>query len=536
MLKHATFLFLFLFTTLNLTYGQSRRALPSKIATPRIIKTEADPSLQFRMEMDTVSPRAFEDDCSLDLFTFSDTSFWGFISGTNEFLDREKAQKLFYQSAASGYLVREIWGWFGPISVVGDGNLFAKAYGLDANGQGPGALSAISEPIKTSELVAAPGEALPTVFSLQNPLTISGDAFFASIDFSRLYEAQDTVALFQTAADCGDGADSWELFSDGTTWVPISDANNSWGLNSNFAIAAVVEPTDLSQERLEAPIFEEECGDELTGFLSPAWGFFSGTNDFGDLEKAQKLSLETGAGVAVRQIWGWFLDVQVVNDGDIAAKVYSVNADSGGPDMLLATSSVQKASELNFVPGQALPSVFEFSEAVDVNGSEFFASIDFSGLYAAQDTAGLWQTDENCGDGSTSWELFSDGTTWVPINDANNSWGLESNWLISAIVDFTLSADPNAAFVRQRGLSLFPAFPNPADETINLRYQLDQTERVNLEVYSAEGRLLKKLDLGVRLPGEHTEALDVGQLPAGAYVYGIVTESSRLMSRFVVNR
>jgi hypothetical protein len=59
---------------------------------------------------------------------------------------------------------------------------------------------------------------------------------------------------------------------------------------------------------------------------------------------------------------------------------------------------------------------------------------------------------------------------------------------------------------------------------------------VRIEVYSAAGRLLQQHDLGRQMTGEHTEEIDVSELPAGAYVYGIVTEQSRLMSRFVVGR
>jgi hypothetical protein len=219
----------------------------------------------------------------------------------------------------------------------------------------------------------------------------------------------------------------------------------------------------------------------------------------------------------------------------MSAKVYGLNENADGPGELLGTSNSLKTSELNFSLEAILPTPFVFEQPVAVDDIAFYASIDFSQLYATQDTVGLWQTDDGCGDGSTAVELFSDGVTWAPISQ---SWELEANWLISAIIEFntTTDVDDQLAFVAQNGLQLYPAFPNPAAETVNLKYELDSPERVRIEVYSAAGRLLQQHDLGRQMTGEHTESIDVSQLPAGAYVYGIVTGQSRLMSRFVVGR
>lgn len=537
MIKYlTTFLFLVLLS-LNGLYGQNRQAVRSETAKLRMITPAddvANPRVALRADQDTVPPAIFADDCSLDLFNYFVDDPWGLIAGTNGYLDLEKAQRLQYTpTSAAGYFVREVWGWFGYASVVGDGDVIAKVYAVDSQTQGPGGLTAISQPKKASELIPQGGEGLPTVFTIDNPLTIRDDAFFAGFDFSQLYVAEDTVGLFQTEDGCGDGSDSWELFVDGT-WAPINDMN-TWQLNSNFAIAAVVEPTNLIQERLEAPIFQDTCSNALTGFFSDGWGFVSGTNNYGDRAKAQLLPLQTDNDVVVREIWGWFSEVQTVGDGPVTANVYALNQNGDGPGDLLASSTSLKTSELNYVEGQAFPTAFVFDQPVSVNDIGFYAGIDISELYATADTVALWQTDDGCGDGSTSWELFDDGVTWSNIS---TSWGLNANWLISAVVEFntTTDVDDQLAFVAQNGLQLYPAFPNPSAETVNLKYELDSPERVRIEVYSAAGRLLQQHDLGRQMTGEHTERIDVSELPAGAYVYGIVTGQSRLMSRFVVGR
>lgn len=525
--------------SLNGLYGQNRQAVRSETAKLRMMTPAnpiADPRVALRAEQDTVSPAIFADDCSLDLFNyFVNDPSWGLIGGVNGYFDLEKVQRLRYApTSASGFFVREIWGWFGYASVIGDGDILAKVYTVDSDTQGPGDLVAFSQGMKTSELVMSDTDVLPTVFTIDNPLTIRDDAFFAGFDFSQLYEAQDTVGLFQTEDGCGDGIDSWERWVDGT-WTSIDDAD-SWQLESSFAIAAVVEPTNLIQEVIEAPVFQQDtCSNSLVAFFSPGWGYVGGNNNFGDLEKAQLLSFDTDANISVREIWGWFYDVQTVGDGPMSAKVYGLNENADGPGELLGTSNSLKTSELNFSLEAILPTPFVFEQPVAVDDIAFYASIDFSQLYATQDTVGLWQTDDGCGDGSTAVELFSDGVTWSPISQ---SWELEANWLISAIIEFntTTDVDDQLAFVAQNGLQLYPAFPNPAAETVNLKYQLDSPERVRIEVYSAAGRLLQQHDLGRQMTGEHTEEIDVSELPAGAYVYGIVTEQSRLMSRFVVGR
>ena len=89
-------------------------------------------------------------------------------------------------------------------------------------------------------------------------------------------------------------------------------------------------------------------------------------------------------------------------------------------------------------------------------------------------------------------------------------------------------------FVAKKGLTLYPAMPNPAGDFTRLRYELSENSQVNIEIYSADGRLLQRIDKGMQGAGEYQERIALDQYPAGQYVYGIVTDQSRLMSKFVV--
>ena len=177
--------------------------------------------------MDTLIPAAFQDTCGLSVFSFTINGRWGFLAGTNEFGDREKAQRFSFDGA-SEFTVPEIWAFFAERSVVGDGNVVATVYD-DAGDGSPGTDLGSSSPVKTSELNIDPNSVLATVFTFDTPPTVTTPQFFASIDLSALYPANDTLGLLISNDGCGDGADSWELFSDGTTWVTIDDATNSWG-------------------------------------------------------------------------------------------------------------------------------------------------------------------------------------------------------------------------------------------------------------------------------------------------------------------
>jgi hypothetical protein len=90
---------------------------------------------------------------------------------------------------------------------------------------------------------------VPTGFSFAEPVPLNDDRFFVSVDLSALYASQDTVGIWHTRPDCGNGDDTWELFDDGTTWVPFT-AQNSWQLDAELLIFAVLEQMSTNVEDL----------------------------------------------------------------------------------------------------------------------------------------------------------------------------------------------------------------------------------------------------------------------------------------------
>lgn len=279
----------------------------------------------------------------------------------------------------------------------------------------------------------------------------------------------------------------------------------------------------------------EDCSNSVTSFgINGNWGLVAGTNGYGDREKAQRLTYTANSPYRVTEVWGFFAEAIVVGNGTLKAKVYAADAANGGPGTLLGTSGLVNTTNVK-TDAQGVPAtIFPFSTPAKVSTDEFFISIDFSALYAAQDTVGLFHTAQDCGSGDDTWELFSDGTTWTAINSAI-SWQFNANWIMGAVVEFDASTSVNDPFVAQNGLQLFPATPNPTNDWVKLPYQLESATTVNIEVYSADGKLLQRMQKGEQLAGRYAEQMNTQSLANGTYVYRIVTEEASIMSRFVVS-
>lgn len=192
--------------------------------------------------VDTLFGPAFSEACGNQVTALTSNN-WGFITGTNGYEDAEKAQRI--TLGAGSFTVQEVWGFFAGASVVGNGTLRAKIY--ESTPSGPGALLATSSDINVSDIVTDTAAIVPTAFFFPTPTTITGPDVFVSIDFADLYGTQDTVGLWMTNPDCGDGDDAYELWGDGSGWFSF-DSPDSWGIETNLLIGLVVESGSVSTQ------------------------------------------------------------------------------------------------------------------------------------------------------------------------------------------------------------------------------------------------------------------------------------------------
>jgi Flp pilus assembly protein TadG len=288
----------------------------------------------------------------------------------------------------------------------------------------------------------------------------------------------------------------------------------------------------LAMDTLLPTIFEDECSFQVASYgITDFWGRIGGMNEFGDKEKAQLLENTTNTTISVTQGMAWFNQAIAVGDGNLRMKVYAADGPDGAPGTLLGTSDDLKVSELEVNDTLILTTFFPFSTPATLDDATFYMSVDMSDLYATNDTTDLLHTEPGCGDGTIAYELWDDDT-WNTMYDA---WSeLNTSFFLFAIVEFDDPLAVNDPFVLQNGLRLFPAAPNPARDVVRLGYELEESGPVQIEIYSNDGKLLQKRNLGQQPVGRYYEEVAVDEFSSGAYIYGIVTDKSRLMSKFVV--
>ena len=211
------------------------------------------------------------------------------------------------------------------------------------------------------------------------------------------------------------------------------------------------------------PTWNDDCSNSLTNFEpTGAWGRVSGMNEFLDLAKAQRLEFISDA---YRILGGicYFAQASVVGDGEFQMNFYQVDETTGGPGTMLASTLPRNVSDIILPDSFIQPTIFVVPPDMQpsLTASNFFAGVEFGGLYETQDSIAVFQTDQDCGDGTNTWELQgSPDTLW---NNVVDSWGLNADFAITAIVEFDELADAHD-FIKSKGITLYPAFPNPAEK------------------------------------------------------------------------
>lgn len=264
------------------------------------------------------------------------------------------------------------------------------------------------------------------------------------------------------------------------------------------------------------------------------WGYVSGTNFLGDKEKGQLIRNTTNTAVTVNETWAFFGHVGEVGNGNVRMKVYSVDPQTGTPANLLGQSSDVRIKDIQHQDGQFLPTSFSFNTSMTVDDPSFIIAVDFSGLYTTFDTIAIFHTELGCGSGREAYELWEDNR-WSTIFDGwFGTIGLDINLSLFAIIEFAGPSDVADPYYQEGLLRLYPAVPNPARQSVRLNYELERAGPVVIEVYSADGRILQHQKLGQRSTGRHSETIDLAAFSPGGYVYAIVTDQTRIMSRFIV--
>ena len=328
-----------------------------------------------------------------------------------------------------------------------------------------------------------------------------------------------------------------------------------FSLMANFVIgqAKIVNPesTKVVRNRLTTPaplstarsirmdtlcptiVDTDVCSDSIFNHPSNEYGYVGGTNDFMDFEKAQLFIFDDDDNYTVTEAFIFMGVAVAVGDGQVVAKIYE--ATENGPGDLVGTSEPVNVSALVLDDFIAVPTQFIFSTETELTTDNFFVSLDVSELYSLQDTASILMTNLDCGVIGEAWELFGDGTTWISIAD-ENSWNIESNFFMAAIVETDGVTATKELVVGNQRISLHDAFPNPTNGQLTISFDLEKSATIQIIIYSLAGQVIQQIDKN-RLPaGQYQEQISTDNLATGTYFYGIKTDSGRLMNKFTVSK
>jgi len=75
------------------------------------------------------------------------------------------------------------------------------------------------------------------------------------------------------------------------------------------------------------------------------------------------------------------------------------------------------------------------------------------------------------------------------------------------------------------------AFPNPASDELHLRFVLNTSQPVYVEIYDAKGRLISQSNHGIMVPAEHDIPINLSQWERGLYFLKIMVGSQQISKR-----
>lgn len=272
------------------------------------------------------------------------------------------------------------------------------------------------------------------------------------------------------------------------------------------------------------------CGDTMNIYqlASPGHGYVGGNNSNGDLEIMQKFGVDGSGGVYT--ILGFFGKKSNTSNGAITGRVYEINDTTHGPGTLLFETDPTLLADVDTL--WDIFSSFQFPGQIQVYDS-FFVSIVLP--TAAGDSVAVYMTPHNCISGYQQSYVKRANGTFAPLNGGAGTYGFSSDFWIWAVFIPDSSIGINSA-ISSNGLKLYRAYPNPSSQSVNMNFALDNANDVRIEFISTEGKTVKSVSLGMLSAGIHSKDILISDLPAGNYIYSIITPQQRLFSMVSVVR
>ncbi|TVQ72725.1 MAG: T9SS C-terminal target domain-containing protein [Balneolaceae bacterium] len=113
----------------------------------------------------------------------------------------------------------------------------------------------------------------------------------------------------------------------------------------------------------------------------------------------------------------------------------------------------------------------------------------------------------------------------VESGEISFTWIPEGDLVITAVFeqDVFTHADPDEQ--QPARFRLHQNYPNPFNNQTTISYDLPERAAVTIEIHSVTGRLVKRVDKGLREPGSHSMRLDTRGMASGVYLYRMLISS-----------
>jgi PKD repeat protein len=299
-----------------------------------------------------------------------------------------------------------------------------------------------------------------------------------------------------------------------TVILTVSDGNNYYTLEKENFIKVMQTTGDC--DTLDYPF-----GGTYTYYVlpSPAQGYVSGTNSYGDLAKANLFST---AGNSV--VTGTFVDFAVAKDisgsnPDITIAIWDIDGNNR-PGSIIASKNISFNEILDDVANDVASWVL-FDDPVSI-GEKFFVG---AVLPATTDTLAFWTDTNPESNPGKGWEQW-DNQTWHAYS-SEQSWGLNISNAIHPVVcqvSGIRNSFPDGAIA---------VYPVPARDKIYIAIA-DETHTINLiELYDVEGRII----YSAKYENFKTvRSIPVHDFLSGLYTIRAVSENLTLVQKVLISK
>ncbi len=329
-------------------------------------------------------------------------------------------------------------------------------------------------------------------------------------------------------------------------------------VTSHEVISSVSELSTRSNARTTAigdTIHLSHIGvhDTLALYKYADGGYVTGTNSNGDRGFAERYDFNGNDSsmrvLGVMAQFGGKVNPSTTNT--VSFKLWAISAPTVITSSLVYEGFPKNSFDTLVVPftqlgigsaSDTLKSFYFDTASITLNGS-FFVGYDMNyALSTVGDTIGL-ATSLNghrnmpVAHIDTFVDDFEDTTIDKTINVVNATQWSDGNWHENytqndsmfnnlAIYPIVAILKPTGiAHITRNGLSLFGCYPNPANDQANIKYSLSKNTGVTIQLRNMQGLLVQEIRENELGSGEHVSAFKTSNLPAGNYVYLVLTDS-----------